>query len=75
MADDDYNVFRGEDGQWRAKKQSATRSSVVADTQKEAFERARDLAKQSGAEVSIHGVDGKIRDKHSYGNDPRNIPG
>jgi len=68
MSDDDFNVYQGDDGKWRGKRQSASRASVVADT--------RELAMQSGSEVSIHrGDNGKIRDKHSYGNDPKSTEG
>lgn len=35
----------------------------------------RFLAEDQNSEVVIHGRDGKIRDKDSYGNDPRDIPG
>lgn len=44
-------------------------------TQAEAIEAGKQLAMQSRSEHVIHGQDGKIRDKTSYGNDPRNIPG
>ena len=32
MSDDDFNVYQGDDGKWRGKRQSASRASVVADT-------------------------------------------
>lgn len=76
MSKDDYNVYQGEDGKWRGKRQDASRASVVGDTQKEVFDATRELAKKSGSEVSIHrGDDNKIRAKHSYGNDPKDIKG
>lgn len=55
---------------WQAKQENAQRSSGNFTTQRAAFERAREIAKNNGLEVAIHGLDGKIRDKHSYGNDP-----
>lgn len=55
---------------WQAKQENAQRSSGNFDTQQAAFERAREIARNRGQEVAIHGVDGKIRAKHSYGNDP-----
>lgn len=39
-------------------------------TQKEAIQVGRTLAKESKAELVIHGKDGKIRKKDSFGNDP-----
>lgn len=39
-------------------------------TQKEAFNRAREIAINQKSEVLIHGENGKIREKNSYGKDP-----
>lgn len=55
---------------WAAKQDNAQRASAVASTQRRAFERAREIAKNQGEEVSIHNKTGQIREKHSYGNDP-----
>lgn len=46
------------------------RSSGNFETQREAINRARQIAQNKGQEVAIHGLDGRIRAKHSYGNDP-----
>lgn len=76
MSNDDYNVYQGSDGKWRGKRQDASRAAVVSDTQKEAFNETREIAKKSGSEVSIHrGDNGKVRAKHSYGNDPKKTKG
>lgn len=45
------------------------------DTQEEAEGVGRTTAKGMGAEFQIHGRDGAIREKDSYGNDPSDIPG
>ncbi len=55
---------------WQVKQENAERSSGNFNTQKEAFERAREIAINKGQEVAIHGKDGHIREKHSYGKDP-----
>jgi hypothetical protein len=39
-------------------------------TQNEAFIRAREIAINQKSEVIVHGENGKIREKNSYGNDP-----
>ena len=57
-------------GTWKVKQDNAQRSSGNFSTQQAAFERAREIARRNGQEVVIHGEDGKIREKHSYGNDP-----
>jgi hypothetical protein len=73
----DYSVFKDGDN-WAAKRDDASRASSLHSTQADAYDAARSLAsKNGGGDVSIHGVDGKIRDKNTIapGNDPRNIPG
>ena len=44
-------------------------------TEKEAAAAGRELATQNRSEHTIHGQDGKIRSKNSYGTDPRDIRG
>lgn len=57
-------------GMWQVKGEHNTRATVVTQTQHEAQEIAKRIAINNGSEVVIHGVDGKIREKNSYGNDP-----
>lgn len=57
-------------GSWATKKEGATRVGSTANTQKEAFEQARDQARREKVEVVIHRPDGTIRNSNSYGNDP-----
>ena len=47
----------------------------MVNTQKEAITIAREIAKNQQSELVIHRPDGRIRDKDSFGNDPRNIKG
>jgi hypothetical protein len=46
------------------------KATKTTSTQKQAIQVAREIAKNQKSEVVIHGRDGKIRDKDSYGNDP-----
>lgn len=55
---------------WAAKREGSDRASKTFDTKKEAEEYAREKARQAGGELTIHGKDGKIQDRDSYGNDP-----
>lgn len=57
-------------GQWSVKGEGNSKYTITTDTQKEAIERAREIAKNQGSEVVIHGRNGQIRDKDSFGNDP-----
>lgn len=45
------------------------------ETQKEAEELGRQMARDQKCEFILHGEDGRIRERDSYGNDPRDIPG
>jgi hypothetical protein len=47
----------------------------IFSTQNEAITRGRQLAEEQRGELVIHGEDGQIREKHSHGTDPQNIPG
>lgn len=64
-------VTRRRDGRWQHKADGNQRATLVADTQKEAIGSAISVARnQGGGEVVVHGKDGKIRSKDSYGRDP-----
>lgn len=65
----DIHVVRHGDG-WATRKEGAQRVGTIADTQREAIERAHSQAKREQVEVVIHGRDNKIRDSDSYGRDP-----
>lgn len=73
----DYNVYqRGE--QWVGQRMDASRISVAADTQAAAYNATRDLtARNGGGEISLHGRDGRIRDKNTIApaKDPRSTKG
>lgn len=58
------------DGKWAVRKAGADRVTRSFDTQQEAIEVARGIARNQRTELYIHGVDGRIRERDSYGNDP-----
>ena len=62
-------------GKWAVRKSGSTRVSRYFKTQDEAIEAARDIAKREHTELYIHGSDGRIRERNSYGNDPFPPPG
>ena len=55
---------------WAVKKGGGKRAVKVTETKAEAEKIARDLARREGAELVIHGRDGKIQDADSFGGDP-----
>ncbi|MBU1863905.1 MAG: DUF2188 domain-containing protein [Candidatus Omnitrophica bacterium] len=63
------HVVKRDDG-WAVRGEKNQRDTSHHQTQKQAIDAARDIAINHKSEVVIHGLDGKIRDKDSYGNDP-----
>jgi hypothetical protein len=59
-----------DDGRWNVIRDNAERASSVHDTQADAASAGRETARRESAELYIHGRDGQIRDRDSYGNDP-----
>ncbi len=60
-------------GDWAVRGEGNSKATSIHDTQAEAIDVARDIAINHRSEVVIHGRDGEIRDKDSYGNDPASI--
>ncbi len=54
---------------WAVKGAGNEKATVVTDTQAEAIKIGREIAINQQSELIIHGTDGKIREKNSYGND------
>lgn len=55
---------------WQVKSERSTRATKNFNTQREAIDFARDIARNQKSELVIHRKNGQIRDKDSYGNDP-----
>ena len=64
-----------DDSRWQVRREQASRASRVFDSQREAEQFGKQLAKRERVEFVLTGRDGQIREKHSYGNDPARIPG
>jgi len=62
-------------GGWAVRKAGSERVTRHFKTQKEAIKEARKIAKNQSTELYIHGRNGKIRERDSYGNDPRSVKG
>lgn len=65
---------KGGDG-WDVRGSGAERAIKHTETKSEAVDRARTVSRNQGAELVIHNRDGRIAQKDSHGNDPRNIKG
>jgi len=64
------HVVPSPSGGWSVKNSGAARASKNFETQQQAISYGRDAAKRSRTELYIHGRDGTIKNKNSYGNDP-----
>lgn len=64
------HVTRRSDNLWQGIGEGNSRPYFVAKTQEQARQKARELAIEREVEVLTHGVNGKIRTRDSYGNDP-----
>lgn len=55
---------------WAVKGEGNSKPTIITDTQAEAIDIARNIAKNQESELLIHGRNGEIRHRDSYGNDP-----
>lgn len=56
-------------GDWQVKLENNQRASIITKTQQEAIDYGRKVAKDNGSELLIHGRNGQIREKNTYGRD------
>ena len=55
---------------WASKKAGSERASAIFSTQQEAIEYSTKIAQHENSELFIHGRNGRIRERNSFGNDP-----
>lgn len=70
-----HHVVHDSDGGWNVKKGGADRISGHATSKEKAISIGREISKNQGTELLIHGLDGKIQQADSHGHDPRSIKG
>jgi Uncharacterized protein conserved in bacteria (DUF2188) len=60
---------------WANRREGATRVSNTAKTKSEATKAGRAMAQREKTEHIVHGKNGEIQSRNSYGNDPRRSKG
>ena len=55
---------------WAVQTEGRKTATVITTRQSEAISYAKDIAKYHNTDVIVHGRNGKIRVKNSYGNNP-----
>lgn len=74
MANGDVHISKSRTG-WEVKVEGTARARSTHDTQAQAWKAGREVARRAKAEAFLHGRDGKIRERNSYGRDPRRSKG
>lgn len=57
-------------GRWGVKGKGNSRMTAIFNKQSEAIAAARQISKNQGSELLVHGRNGQIRSRDSHGNDP-----
>ena len=66
----DQHVTPHPNGGWQVKGAGNSRATVRTNTQREAINIGREISRNQGSELVIHGYNGQIRAKDSHGHDP-----
>jgi hypothetical protein len=74
MSKKGQHVVPSSDG-WSVKKAGSSRATSTHSTQADAVSAATRIARNQKTELYIHGRDGRIRERNSYGNDPHPLKG
>ena len=74
MAKGDVHVVAGDKG-WRVEVEGTACARSTHTTQAEARQAAREIARRSKSELLVHGRNGRIRERNTYGTDPRQSKG
>ena len=69
MPGKNQHVVPTSNGKWGVRGEGNSKLTKITSTQNKAIEKAREIAKNQRSEVVIHGENGKIQDRDSYGND------
>ena len=64
------HITHNPNGGWRVIGAGKSKPTKILPTKQDAINYGRNIAKNQKAELVIHGLNGKIQDKDSYGNDP-----
>jgi hypothetical protein len=71
----DVHVVQGNNGGWQVRVEGTARARSMHNTQAEAAKAGRGVAQKNKSELLVHGRDGKIRERSTFGPDPRRTKG
>jgi hypothetical protein len=67
----DVHVVLNESGKWAVMVEGNDRASSTHSTQAAARQSGQQVARGNKSELLVHGRDGRIRERNTYGRDPR----
>ncbi len=70
MVRDEHHVIHNPNGGWDVKRNNAQRASLHTETKAEAVKAGRQISRNQGTEFVVHGMNGRIQNSDSHGNDP-----
>ncbi len=70
MSRDEHHVVHNPNGGWDVKRSNARRASIHTETKAEAVKAGRQISRNQRTEFIIHGMNGRIQNPDSHGNDP-----
>lgn len=70
----DVHVLPAEKG-WRIEVKGSSRAQATHKTQAAAWQAAKRIAQQNRSEALLHGRNGQVRERNTYGRDPRRTNG
>jgi Uncharacterized protein conserved in bacteria (DUF2188) len=71
----DVQVIRGNSGRWQVRIEGTARARSIHKTQADAEKAGGAIARKNKSELLVPGRNGKIRERNTYGHDPRRIEG
>lgn len=70
-----YWTTPSSDGSWKVKREGAERALSVHDTQAGAWAETQSRARETKGEAYLQNREGQIRERNTYGHDPRKTKG
>ncbi len=70
MAKKGQHVVPSSSGGWSVRKAGSSKATKTYSTQQDAVDAATQIARNQKTELYVHGRDGRIRERNSFGNDP-----
>jgi hypothetical protein len=70
----DVHVVPADKG-WRVEVEGSGRAESTHKTQAAAWKKAKQIARKSSSEALLHGRNGRVRERNTYGQDPRRTSG